>query len=65
MSEPTDFQEWLHARGIDCESLTAELKTALLCQWTNERMAAQPPSVVLVLPADCLWPMRTYRVDAK
>lgn len=50
------FQEWLDARFIDVQSLTPELKTALVAQWVNETLPIEPPQSLVVIADDECWP---------
>lgn len=55
-----DFQAWLLERGVDCQTLTAELQAALQSQFEAEQQQQAPVTHVLVVPIDCSWPSRGY-----
>lgn len=59
-----NFDQWLRSRNIDVQTLTPELRAALLAQFERE---TQPPSEVLVqLDADAeRWPARVLRVEVE
>ena len=57
------FEQWLHSRNIDCQTLTPELQAALQSQFAREQQRQTPVANTLVLPADCLWPARGYWVE--
>ena len=57
------FNQWLSSRNIDAQTLTPELRAALVAQWADEEKAKKPPEhVLLVLGSDdCRWPPRVVR----
>ncbi len=55
-----DFQEWLFARCIDCQSLTPEFEQSLLAQYEQDCQRAAPVAEVLVSNTDC--PPKTHRL---
>ena len=57
-----DFQTWLEQRSIDCQELNQELLAALQSQYELDVQRCTPVNEVLILPSDCLWPQRGFRV---
>jgi hypothetical protein len=55
-----DFQTWLTERGIDCQTLTPELQTALQSQYEADSQRLAPPAEKLVASADC--PAKVFRL---
>lgn len=58
-----DFETWLAARNIDCQTLTPELLAALTTQFEAVCQLTKPPAEKLVSSADC--PAKVYRIPVQ
>ncbi len=58
------WQQWLDARNIDIDSMTAELEAALQSQYQADCQRVEPVSEVLVVPMNCSWPARCFWIPA-
>lgn len=62
-----NFQQWLRDNELDAQTWTPELQRSLRQRFEAEHPSATitPASEVLIMPVQCQWPARCYRVEAQ